>query len=142
MKKFLLLLACCFSFSTAVLADDDKPIQFSQLPEKAQLFIQNHFSRADVSRVTADDDSYEVKLKGGVQIEFNRKGKWTEIESKRKGVPAKIVPERVMRQVAKRFGNQVKVVEISRDNEEMEVKLSNGKELEFNRKNRTVEVDD
>ena len=135
MKKILLLLVCLFSFSAMSLADD-RPVSFNKLPQKAQVFIKKHFHFANVQKVLMDDDEYEVLLNGGIKIEFGKGGRWKEIETKRRGIPAGVIPERILNKVRKQYGPKVRIMEISRDGEEMEVKLSNGKELEFDRNRR------
>ena len=145
MKKILLLLVCLFSFSAMSFADNDRPVPFNRLPQKAQVFIKNHFHFADVQKVYMDEDGdeYEVRMNGGIKIEFGKNGRWKEIESNRRGIPAGVVPERILNKVRKQYGPKVRVTEISRDGDEIEVKLSNGKELEFDRSNRKrVEHDD
>lgn len=144
MKKLLVLLVCLFSFSFASFADDDQPISYNQLPEKAQVFIRKHFQVADVTKVFMDEDGdeYEVRLRGGIKIEFGKAGRWKEVDCKRRAVPQSIVPARVSEYVIEHFGPEVKIIEISRDREEIEVKLSNGKELEFDKNNKRVKIDD
>lgn len=142
MKKFLLLIVCLLSFSAMSFADNDKPISFNQLPQKAKVFIKKHFQVTDIQRAFLDDDEYEVQLKGGMKIEFENTGRWKEIESKKRPVPKALVPARLMKEARAKFGPKVKVMELSRDNEEIEVKLSNGKEIKMDRKSKKVEVDD
>ena len=142
MKKVILLLVCLFSMTNLVMADDDRPVEFNRLPAKAQTFIKSHFRHAAVVKVEREDDGFEVRMRNGIEIEFGRNGRWKEITSKREGVPASVIPARIQRQVVKRYGTHVKVVEISREDGEIEVKLSNGKELEFDRESRRVEEDD
>ena len=44
MKKLLILAAAVFALGTStVSADNDRPISVSELPEKAQQFIRQHF---------------------------------------------------------------------------------------------------
>lgn len=45
MKKLLLLFVCLFTLQTIARADDDKPIQVSQMPQKAQQFIKQALCR-------------------------------------------------------------------------------------------------
>ena len=142
MKKLLLLFVCLFSFSAMSFADDGKPVSFSQLPENAKTLIRNHFQVSEIQKVLLDDDEYEVRLKGGIKIEFEKSGRWKEIESKKRPVPKSLVPTRIMKEVVAKFGPQTKVLEISRDDDELEVKLSNGKELKMDRKTKKIEVDD
>ena len=142
MKKLLVLFVCLFTFTAVSFADNDRPISFNQLPEKAKIFIRNHFHVSDVQKAFIDGDEYEVRLRGGVKIEFGKAGRWKEVESKRKAIPNSIIPERILHKVRKEYGHQVRVVEISRDHDEIEVKLSNGQEIEFDRDHRKVEDDD
>lgn len=46
MKKLLILFVCLFTLQTIARADDDKPIQVSQMPQKAQQFILLHATRS------------------------------------------------------------------------------------------------
>ena len=132
MKKFLLLLACIFTWTLASAEVADKRIKFNNLPQTAQQFIKKHFPNQKVVSVEMDDDrTYEVRLAGDIQIDFSKSGRWTEIESERKGIPYSALPERVRRKVSAKYPKNVKVVEIERDREEIEVKLSNGQELKF-----------
>lgn len=133
-----------FSFSVVAFAGDDKPINFQKLPAKAQKFVKTHFTTAKVQKIFMDDsgDEYEVRFKGGVKVEFDEEGRWKEIESAKAPIPVKLVPTRIRKEVKAKYGATVRIVEISRDEDEIEVKLSNGKELEFNRNKKTVEEDD
>ena len=144
MKKLVLLIVCLFSFSAICLADNDKPISYAQLPVKAQTFIKKHFHAAEVQKafVDEDGDEFEVQLKGGLKIEFGKNGHWKEVESKRRAVPKSIIPQRLLHEIHAKYGAQVKVLEISRDEEEIEVKLSNGEELKMDRQTKKVEIDD
>lgn len=38
MKKFIMMLVCTFAMHTMVMADNDKPIQVSQLPAKTDIY--------------------------------------------------------------------------------------------------------
>lgn len=142
MKKIILLLACLFSMTSLAIADDDRSISIDRLPAKAQTFIRTHFRHAPVVKVEREDDGFEVRMRNGIEVEFGRNGRWKEIVSKREGIPASVIPARIQRQVVKRYGTSVRIVEISREDGEIEVKLSNGKELEFDRGSRKVEEDD
>ena len=52
MKKLVFLLVCLFTLQTVARADDDKPIQVTQMPQLAQQFIKQHFSDSKVRMVT------------------------------------------------------------------------------------------
>ncbi len=142
MKKLLLLIVCLFSFSAMSFADNDRPISFNQLPEKAKVFIKKHFQATEVQKTLSDDDSYEVRLKGGMKVEFEKSGRWKDVESRKRPVPDALVPSKLMKEALATFGPKVKVLEVSRDHDEIEIKLSNGKEMKMNCQTKVVEMDD
>lgn len=144
MKKILFLLVCMFSFSVVVFAGDDKPVNFQKLPVRAQKFINTHFTAAKVQKAFMDEsgDEYEVRIKGGIKIEFDEEGRWKEIETSKAPIPGKLIPTKIRREVKTKYGATIKIVEISREDDKLEVKLSNGKELEFDRSKKKVEEDD
>ena len=49
MKKLVFLLVCLFTLQTVARADDDKPIQVTQMPQPAQQFIKQHFADSKVA---------------------------------------------------------------------------------------------
>ena len=49
MKKLVFLLVCFFTLQTVARADDDKPIQVTQMPQQAQQFIKQHFADSKVA---------------------------------------------------------------------------------------------
>ena len=64
MKKFIMMLVCTFAMHTMVMADNDKPIQVSQLPAKAQTFIKTYFKDHKVAMAKLESGvfykSYDV----------------------------------------------------------------------------------
>ena len=48
MKKLVFLLVCLFTLQTVARADDDKPIQVTQMPQQAQQFIKQNFADSKV----------------------------------------------------------------------------------------------
>lgn len=149
MKKILLtaVVLAITAITAFAATSKDRAITFEQLPAKAQQFINNHFSKKDISFAKSDkelfDVDYEVIFVNGNKIEFNKNGDWKEVECKRSEVPAKIIPAKIKNIIAQHYkGNKVK--KISRDFKkgETEVKLSNGLELEFNKNYQLINVDD
>ena len=80
MKKLVFLLVCLFTLQTVARADDDKPIQVTQMPQLAQQFIKQHFSDSKVALAKMESDflykSYEVIFTNGDKVEFDNKGNW------------------------------------------------------------------
>ena len=86
MKKLVLLFVCMFAVSTMTMADNDKPIPVTQLPAKAQTFLQTYFKDSKVALSKQESDlfykSYDVVFTNGEEVEFDKSGEWTEIEIK------------------------------------------------------------
>ena len=91
MKKLVFLLVCLFTLQTVARADDDKPIQVTQMPQLAQQFIKQHFSDSKVALAKMESDflykSYEVIFTNGNKVEFDKKGNWEEVDCKHTSVP-------------------------------------------------------
>ena len=130
MKKLLILAAAVFALGTStVSADNDRPISVSELPEKAQQFIRQHFPNEKVSFAKMErelfDTTYEVIFTSSSKVEFLKNGDWKEVDCKYSTVPAAIIPQ-----------------QIDRDKRDYEVKLTNGLELTFDLKFNLIDIDD
>lgn len=124
----------------------DKVITFAQLPKKAQNFVTTYYAADQVVLVKEESEllsgkSYDVKLRDGVKLEFDAKGEWTEVDAELKAVPVKIVPASILEYVKKSFPNN-EIVQISRSSRKYSVELTNGIDLEFNKKGQFVRIDD
>ena len=133
MKKLIFLFVCVFSIQVA-LADNDKPINFAQLPQAAQQFVKQHFPKAKIAFVKMEtelfDKSYDVVFNNGDKLEFDKKGEWTEVNCKSTVVPAKVIPAPIKKYVETNYP-EAKVLSIERDRYDYEVKLSNFWEIKF-----------
>ena len=131
MKKLVFLLVCLFTLQTVARADDDKPIQVTQMPQLAQQFIKQHFSDSKVALAKMESDflykSYEVIFTNGNKVEFDKKGNWEEVDCKHTSVTTNY-PD-------------AKVLKIERDKKDYEVKLSNRTELKFDLKFNLIDID-
>lgn len=131
----------------AVVANaQDKVITFAQLPKKAQNFVTTYYAADQVVLVKEESEllsgkSYDVKLRDGVKLEFDAKGEWTEVDAELKAVPVKIVPASILEYVKKSFPNN-EIVQISRSSRKYSVELTNGIDLEFNKRGQFVRIDD
>lgn len=144
MKKLALFFISMFIFQTALFADDDKPIQISQLPVKAQEFIKSHFQKSEVLLAKIDTEllnkSYKVVFSGGESVEFDKNGLWKDVECKQTVVPAAIVPNVIADYVKKNFPKE-KILKIDRDSKFYEIELSNKLELKFDKNFKLVDLD-
>ena len=125
-------------------AGDDKPIAVSALPIKAQALLNNHFSRHKVVLATAESGvvskSYDVVLRNGTKLEFDKKGNLTEIDCKRGIVPVRLIPRPIRIYLRNNYPHQpVKKLEIKK--KEYEVELANGLDLTFNKHFQLTDID-
>ena len=144
MKKMMLILACVFTVVTNANADNYRPINVSQLPEKAQTFLTTYFPEAKVSLARKEFDvtelSYDVIFTNGGKVEFDRKGEWTEVDCLTQPLPAGIVPATIEKVIKEQYPD-AKATKIERDRREIDVKLSNRVELTFNKKMQLIDID-
>lgn len=146
MKKLLILAAAVFALGTStVSADNDRPISVSELPEKAQQFIRQHFPSEKVSFAKMErelfDTTYEVIFTSSSKVEFLKNGDWKEVDCKYSTVPAAIIPQQIAQYVSQYYPD-TSVVQIDRDKRDYEVKLTNGLELTFDLKFNLIDIDD
>ena len=143
MKKLIFLFVCVFSIQVA-LADNDKPINFTQLPQAAQKFVKQHFPKAKIAFVKMETDlfdkSYDVVFINGDNLEFDKKGEWTEVNCKSTVVPAKVIPAPIKKYVETNYP-EAKVLSIERDRYDYEVKLSNFWEIKFDMNFNVIDMD-
>ena len=145
MKKIMFLFVSLFVMNLAVFADNDKPIQVNQMPKSAQEFVKTHFSNQSVAVAKMETDfldkTYDVIFTNGDKVEFDKKGKWTKVDCEHTQVPVEIIPVAIQQYVGKNYPD-AKVVKIEKsDRKGYDVDLSNGFDLEFDRKMRVVEID-
>ena len=121
-------------------AVNDRPITFQQLPQKAQQFINTHFSGVEVLSATVDDD-YEVYLANGTKVEFTMQGEWKEVKCPGAAVPSAIIPTAISKYVKANFPNTT-IVKIDKKYSGYEVELNNDLELKFDKNGNFIGLDD
>ena len=146
MKKIVLIAASLLLFSvTSAYADNDRPIQFNQLPEAAQQFINTYFPDQKVSFAKEERDfmevSYEVMFTNSIKIEFAGNGEWKEVKCQYSTLPEGIVPEQIVNYVNTNFQG-VSIYAIDRGYRDVEVSLTNGLELTFDLNYNLIDMDD
>lgn len=147
MKKIMMtLIAVTVSFST-LSADNDRPVQTSQLPQLAQTFLNKHFKDSKIAMVTSErdwlimDQEYNVVFANGDKIEFDSKGNWENIECRHASVPQNIVPNAITTYIGQAFpGTSIK--EIDHDRRGYDVELCNGVEVKFDNSFKAYKIDD
>lgn len=145
MKKLIFMFVCLFGMcATIACADNEKPISVSQLPAKAQQFLQQHFPDRTVALTKMETElmskSYEVYFANGEHIDFDGKGNWTEVDCTMSAVPADIVPVPIATYVKANYPD-THILKIEKDRKEYEVKLSNRMELSFDLKFNIIDIE-
>lgn len=126
--------------------EDKKVIQFGELPQAAQTFVDTHFADKQVSIVYHDtelaDKDYEVIFTDGANIDFSKKGEWTEVEDRdTNGVPTAIMLQGIVDYVSTNFAGQY-VVQLGKERSNYEVELNNGLEMVFDKEGQFLRYDD
>lgn len=144
MHKLFLLATLAFTTLAPLSALADRPISTQQLPKAAKTFLAHHFKGAKPTLASEDREllgrTYEVLLADGSKIEFDRSGRWTDVECKNAQVPASLVPKPIAQYVQKNFPN-VRIVGLQREGKGYSVELSNQTELDFDKNFRLTKWD-
>ena len=141
----LMIAICCMvSYNTVANAGNDKPISVNTLPAKAQALLTKHFSNQKVVLATIESNvigkNYDVVLKNGTKLEFDKKGNLTEIDCKQGTVPTQFIPQAIKNYLKANYARQsVKNIEMNKN--EYEVELTNGLDLTFNKHFQLIDID-
>ena len=140
----MIAICCMLSCNVVANADNDKPISVNALPAKAQSLLNQHFNGQKVMLATIESGviskSYDVVLKNGTKLEFDKKGNLTEIDCKQATVPANLIPQAIKDYLKDNYaGQSVKKIEMNK--KEYEVELTNGLDLTFNKHFQLIDID-
>ena len=145
MIRVLMIAICCMmSCNMATNAGNGKPISVNALPAKAQTLLNNHFNGQKVMLATIESGvvsrSYDVVLKNGTKLEFDKRGNLTEIDCKQGIVPDQLIPQAITNYLKENYeGQSVRKIEINR--KEYEVELTNGLDLTFNKHFQLIDIE-
>lgn len=137
-----MIFAILFGMTLGASARDKYLHDDAVLPPAARSAISKNF-KADVSfvKLKKSDKEFEVVLKDGCEVTFDRDGNWLNVEMpKSKNVPDAFLPAGVKTFVQKSHKGE-KIVGIERERGGYEVELSNGIELKFDRAGQFVRYD-
>ena len=149
MKRFFICVASALclltSCNTVVNHDQETPISFDQLPTAAQQFINQHYEGVKVKEIIREQHAslmqYEVDLKGGIDLQFDRHGYCTEVNCKNGDtVPDDVIPESILSQIRQRFPAR-SIVKFEHDSRLYDIDLDDGTELSFNNAMRLIDID-
>ena len=140
----MIVICCMMSCNMAANAGNGKPISVDALPAKAQTLLNNHFNGQKVMLATIESGvvsrSYDVVLKNGTKLEFDKRGNLTEIDCKQGIVPDQLIPQAITNYLKENYeGQSVRKIEINR--KEYEVELMNGLDLTFNKHFQLIDIE-
>ena len=141
MRKIIgiaIVLIANFAFAQEVI------IPFNQLPAKAKTFIHQYFKDVKVMNVIQDKDvfskDFDVNFENGTKIEFDRTGNWKEIKTLSGSVPSSLVPAKIKQYISNNYKG-ASIVEIDKDTYKIDVELSNGVDLDFDKNGNFLRID-
>ena len=143
--KRMMFLICMFLMmgTTYSMAGDGYVVGVQQLPAPAQEVMTKCFADKTLLTILKERNEYEVIFNTGEKIEFNKKGEWTEISCHTTQVPDILIPNPIKMRIMADFSNtRIVKIDRSRNGKKYEVKLSNGLEVEFDKKFNVIKVDD
>jgi hypothetical protein len=126
-------------------AQKDKKIELNELPQKAQVFIKQNFTKEKAQQILKEtgeliDTGYDVVFKNKLKIKFDKKGDWKEVDGKRNPIPTDFIPDKIIKYIQRSFPNNY-VVKIEREKRKYEVEITNGLELEFDLDGNFIKID-
>ena len=115
------------------------------MPKAAQQFIRNYFPGHSVAVAKVEMEfmskSYDVIFTNGNKVEFDKKGKWTQVDCEYTEVPQAILPVEIQKYVARHYpGKKVVKIEMT-DRKGYEIELNDGLELEFDKRKKVIDID-
>ncbi|KFF09715.1 PepSY-like domain-containing protein [Flavobacterium hydatis] len=114
------------------------------LPLKAQTFLKTHFTGQEPTYILEDKETfskdYKVQFANNIEVEFDAKGNWEEVDGNHAEIPISIIPKNIVSYVKSNFANTI-ITKIDKGTWGYEVNLSNGLELEFNSKGNFIRID-
>lgn len=123
--------------------DDDVVLDIKDLPAMAKTFIDTHFPNEGVKMVSKDDDSYDVYLENGFELDFYLTGDWDSVDGRTVQVPESVValvPEAIPAYLKQNYADQF-IVEVNKEHFGFEIKLNNRVELEFDKEGKFLRID-
>ncbi len=146
MKKPFIILATLLISVIAMQAENQRRIiSFEELPKKAQTFVGSYFNALEITFVRMEVEltktEYTVRFGNGMEVEFNSNGDWVEVESHSECLPKDFLDEKILSFVDEHHKGYC-FHEIARRRHKIEVELSSGLQLIFNKKGEFLRYND
>lgn len=146
MKKIAVMFVMAIVALQTAFAGDVVTRDVNKLPTEARSTLTKHFPEAKISFIKIEKDffqsaNYEATLTNGVEVDFNSKGEWLEVDCKKGIVPAAFIPAKVSSYIKSNFPNE-QIRKIERSRKGYEAKLSNGLDVKFDQYGGFLRLDD
>lgn len=103
------------------------------LPPKVMQFISLHFPKNEIIKSEAEDDGFEVDLRSGHEIEFDRNSNWVKIKGEYTPMPKSIIdllPIAISQYISKNYPRRT-IIKIKKKKYGYNIELANSVELKF-----------
>lgn len=148
MKAIARLVIMAVAMAFAIQADantgNERAISVDKLPAAALQTIHTHFPGRKIALAKMEKEffskNYSVIFTNGEKVEFDGSGRWTEIKCKRSAVPATLVPAKIAQYIKVNYPS-CRILEIEREDGEIEVTLSNHVEVTFNGRYEVIDIE-
>lgn len=139
MKTLCLFILMAVFSPNVSMASGDNPVNLDKLPVKAAVLVNFYFKEYTVTSIVRKLEGIEVRLTRGVRLFFDRKGNWREVDCSIQSIPTPMIPSSILNQISEEYGPYTEVVCAYRSPRGMLVKLQNGMQMKFNRRNKQVD---
>ena len=132
MKRFAVIAAAMLAGALLSVGCASSRISYRRLPAGAKAFIERYFPTESCVYAERERDDgrreYEVKLSNGTDLEFHASGKWKKVDCGYSFLPAGIVPQAIVEDLATRYPG-AKIYKAERERGGYEIKITGGLEL-------------
>ncbi len=118
----------------------------NELPSSAEAFLNKHFEGVDITSIEQDlNRDYDVYLENGIEVNFERKGNWTEIKAKKQQFPesiSEVLPQQLVYYVKTNYPEQfIRKIEKKSYGYRVSLNKPNNVELCFTRQGAFIKED-
>lgn len=139
-KMIVLTIVLALSFASC---DNQEVIAADKLPPKIKSYIAKHFPDDSIVQVFKSRDgltkTFDIYLSGNNNLEFNRKNQIIGIDGGM-SIPTSVISPQIRQYVKKKYVNQ-QITAWELDGKNQHIVLSNGIDLEFNKKGEFLRID-
>ncbi|MHA3786715.1 PepSY-like domain-containing protein [Flavobacterium hauense] len=145
MKTVFKLILTLALFSGFTANAQKRNITIKELPAAAQTFLSQNFPKQTAAYAVEDkgmiSTDYEIMLSNGVEIEFDGKGNWEEIDGNKNALPHSVLPKAIADYADRNYKGQG-IEKIEKEKWGYKVEFLNDVELRFDSNGKFLRIDD